>query len=184
MLLISRYGQPLATAAIISESFGLLPNVVVYRFGVFILRDNESLWIEDSLIPLSPLQLRLLSFFCAHPQQIHTKERIAAEVWGRPEVSDVSLARAIHGLRSRLVGGGKPSELIRNIYGRGYILTQPVSVADVLDCRATSETAEAAESGEHPVPTEETEPPFSRLRVRRASPTSGPPRQAPLSAIR
>lgn len=157
--------------------------MVIYRFGDFILRDNESLWIGDSLVPLSPLQLRLLSFFCAHPQQIHAKERIAAEVWGRPEVSDVSLARAIHGLRSRLVGGAKPSELIRNIYSRGYILTQPVSVADAFDLRATSETAEAPESGEHPA-LRETEPPSPGLRVRRESRSSGPPRQAPLSAIR
>ena len=101
-----------------------------YSFGPFCVKDNESLWINDTLVPLSPLQLRLLSYLCSHPQQVLDKERIVANVWGRHDVSDVSLARAIHGLRSRLAAGSKANELIRNIYGRGYMLTQPVIVSD------------------------------------------------------
>lgn len=103
--------------------------MVTYRFGPFSVKDNESLWIHDTLVPLSPLQLRLLSYLCSHPQQVLDKERIVANVWGRSDVSDVSLARAIHGLRNRLAAGSKASELIRNIYGRGYMLTQPVTVS-------------------------------------------------------
>jgi DNA-binding winged helix-turn-helix (wHTH) protein len=118
------------TGLIIQESFGRFRPVVTYRFGPFCVKDNESLWINDSLVPLSPLQLRLLSYFCSHPQQVLDKERIVANVWGRDDVSDVSLARAIHGLRNRLAAGSKASELIRNIYGRGYMLTQPVIVSD------------------------------------------------------
>ena len=97
-----------------------------YRFGLFHLKDGESLWLNDSLLPLSPLQLRLLCCLCRHPQQVLEKDQIVSEVWGRSDVSDVSLARAVHGLRSRLSVGVKPSELIRNVYGRGYILTAPV----------------------------------------------------------
>lgn len=103
---------------------------MTYRFGPFRVKDNESLWIEDTLVPLSPLQLRLLSYLCSHPQQVLDKERIVQNVWGRSDVSDVSLARAIHGLRSRLATGSKASELIRNIYGRGYMLTQPVTISE------------------------------------------------------
>ncbi|MEB3271508.1 MAG: winged helix-turn-helix domain-containing protein [Synechococcus sp.] len=103
--------------------------MVTYRFGPFCVKDNESLWINDTLVPLSPLQLRLLSYLCSHPQQVLDKERIVANVWGRRDVSDVSLARAIHGLRSRLSAGSRANELIRNIYGRGYMLTQPVIVS-------------------------------------------------------
>ena len=104
--------------------------MVTYRFGPFLVKDDESLWINDTLVPLSPLQLRLLSYLCSHPQQVLTKERIIENVWGRRDVSDVSLARAIHGLRSRLSAGSKANELIRNLYGRGYMLTQPVTVCD------------------------------------------------------
>ncbi len=104
--------------------------MVTYRFASFCLKDNESLWISDTLVPLSPLQLRLLSYLCSHPQQVLDKERIVENVWGRSDVSDVSLARAIHGLRNRLASGAKANELIRNIYGRGYMLTLPVTVSD------------------------------------------------------
>jgi DNA-binding winged helix-turn-helix (wHTH) protein len=102
--------------------------MVTYRFGPFSVKDNESLWIDDTLVPLSPLQLRLLSYLCSHPQQVLDKERIVINVWGRSDVSDVSLARAIHGLRNRLAAGSRANELIRNIYGRGYMLTQPVTI--------------------------------------------------------
>lgn len=101
-----------------------------YRFGAFHLKDGESLWLNGTLLPLSPLQLRLLCCLCRHPQQVLEKDQIVQEVWGRSDVSDVSLARAVHGLRGRLSGGGKPSELIRNVYGRGYILTATVQESE------------------------------------------------------
>lgn len=115
--------------------------MVTYRFGPFTVKDSESLWLDESLVPLSPLQLRLLSYFCAHPQQVLEKGRIAENVWGHSDVSDVSLARAIHGLRNRLAAGSKASELIRNIYGRGYMLTQPVLVYDDSAAPATATLA-------------------------------------------
>lgn len=130
LLLSDGYGHWRLAARIIWSSFGQQRPVVTYRFGPFSVKDNESLWINDKLVPLSPLQLRLLSFLCSHPQQVLDKERIVENVWGRSDVSDVSLARAIHGLRHRLSTGSRASELIRNIYGRGYMLTLPVTVSD------------------------------------------------------
>jgi DNA-binding winged helix-turn-helix (wHTH) protein len=119
--------------------------VVTYRFGPFRLRDRESLWIDDTLVPLSPLQLRLLGYLCSNAQQVLDKERIVENVWGRSDVSDVSLARAIHGLRTRLTAGSKASELIRNIYGRGYMLTQPVTVSEDSPSPAARAVKAAAE---------------------------------------
>ncbi len=101
-----------------------------FRVGPFLVKDNDSLWRGDTLVALSPLQLRLLCFLCRHPQQVMEKSQIVCAVWGHADVSDVSLARAVHGLRVRLAQAGRPSEMIRNIYGRGYILTQPVQVVD------------------------------------------------------
>jgi len=98
--------------------------------GPFLVKDNDSLWRGDTLVALSPLQLRLFCFLCRHPQQVMEKSRIVSAVWGHADVSDVSLARAVHGLRVRLAQAGRPSEMIRNIYGRGYILTQPVQVVE------------------------------------------------------
>lgn len=101
-----------------------------FRVGPFLVKDNDSLWRGDTLVALSPLQLRLFCFLCRHPQQVMEKSRIVSAVWGHADVSDVSLARAVHGLRVRLAQAGRPSEMIRNIYGRGYILTQPVQVVE------------------------------------------------------
>ena len=100
--------------------------MVSYRFGAYRLKDGESLWLDGALIPLSPLQLRLLTLFCRLPQQVISRQTIVQEAWGHEGVSDISLARAIHGLRSRLGAESNSRDLIRNIYGRGYILTIPV----------------------------------------------------------
>jgi len=105
-------------------------SVLSFRVGPFLVKDNDSLWRGDTLVPLSPLQLRLFCFLCRHPQQVVEKAQIVCAVWGHNDVSDVSLARAVHGLRVRLAQAGRPSEMIRNIYGRGYILTQPVLVVE------------------------------------------------------
>lgn len=118
--------------------------MATFRFGSFLVRDNDSLWHGGNLVPLSPLQLRLLSFFCRHPQQVLEKQAIVKAVWGHPDVSDVSLARAVHGLRSRLAMAGRPNEMIRNIYGRGYILTQEVELIDEAAPAAVSELSRPA----------------------------------------
>jgi len=128
--------------------------VVAYRFGPFCVKDNESLWVDETLVPLSPLQLRLLSYLCCHPQQVLDKERIVENVWGRTDVSDVSLARAIHGLRNRLASGSKANELIRNIYGRGYMLTLPVAVSE----DGSGVTAEASPTPEASLPAAQSAP--------------------------
>lgn len=103
----------------------------VFRFGPFLVKEGDSLWHGDALVPLSPLQMRLLCFFCRHPQQVLEKRQIALAVWGSADVSDVSLARAVHGLRTRLAVAGKPSDFIRNVYGRGYLMAQPVHLIDL-----------------------------------------------------
>lgn len=117
-----------------------------FRVGPFLVKDNDSLWRGDTLVALSPLQLRLLCFLCRHPQQVMEKSQIVCAVWGHADVSDVSLARAVHGLRVRLAQAGRPSEMIRNIYGRGYILTQPVQVVE------SEAAAEASPAATGPLP--------------------------------
>jgi two-component system OmpR family response regulator len=96
------------------------------RFGAFRLNAEKLLWCEDTLVPLSPMQRRLLACFCAQPQQVLSKATLMLEVWGHLEVSEVSLARTVHGLRRRLADAGARGELIRNVYGEGYIFTPEV----------------------------------------------------------
>ena len=97
-----------------------------FRFGAFDLNADGALWCEGSLVPLSPMQRRLLLCFCRRPRQVIAKETLMLEVWGRTQVSEVSLARTVHGLRRRLSESLHGSDLIRNVYGEGYIFTLSV----------------------------------------------------------
>jgi DNA-binding winged helix-turn-helix (wHTH) protein len=72
------------------------------------------------------MQRRLLICFCRHPRQVLSKQFLMDEVWGHQEVSVVSLARTVHGLRRKLVESELPDDLIRNIYSEGYLFTLPV----------------------------------------------------------
>jgi DNA-binding winged helix-turn-helix (wHTH) protein len=97
-----------------------------FRFGAFQLNPDGTLWCDGSLVPLSPMQRRLLLTFCRRPRQVIAKETLMLEVWGRKQVSEVSLARTVHSLRRRLSESPHGSELIRNVYGEGYLLTTGV----------------------------------------------------------
>ncbi len=100
--------------------------VGAYRFGPFRLSPDQMLWHGDTLVPLSPMQRRLLECFCSRPRQVLSKSSLMQEVWNHEDVSEVSLARTVHGLRRRLADAGARGELIRNIYGEGYIFTAEV----------------------------------------------------------
>lgn len=97
-----------------------------FRFGPFQLNPDGTLWCDASLVPLSPVQRRLLLCFCRHPRQVISRESLMLEVWGHKDVSEVSLARTVHGLRRRLSGTQQGSDLIRNVYGEGYLFTAAV----------------------------------------------------------
>ena len=72
------------------------------------------------------MQRRLLLCFCRRPKQVIAKETLMLEVWGRKEVSEVSLARTVHGLRRRISESQHGLDLIRNVYGEGYLFTAAV----------------------------------------------------------
>ena len=91
-----------------------------WAFGPYSLDAEGHLALGPSAIPLSPLQRRLLLCLVRHAGQVLDKETLVQEVWGHSLVSDVSLARAIHGLRRILERGPLGSSVIRTIYGSGY----------------------------------------------------------------
>jgi DNA-binding winged helix-turn-helix (wHTH) protein len=105
-------------------------HVADHRFGDFRLNAEKILWYADTIVPLSPMQRRLRGCFCDRPQQVLTKATLMLGVWGHLEVSEVSLARTVHGLRRRLADAGARGELIRNVYGEGYIFTADVEEID------------------------------------------------------
>lgn len=91
-----------------------------WAFGPYSLDAEGHLSLGPSAIPLSPLQRRLLLSLVRHAGHVLEKETLLQEVWGHTQVSDVSLARAVHGLRRILDRGPLGSSVIRTIYGSGY----------------------------------------------------------------
>jgi DNA-binding winged helix-turn-helix (wHTH) protein len=49
------------------------------------------------------------------------------QVWGDADITEVSLARTVHGLRRRFIENGQSKDLIRNVYSEGYIFTANVT---------------------------------------------------------
>ncbi|MEB3199658.1 MAG: winged helix-turn-helix domain-containing protein [Synechococcaceae cyanobacterium] len=100
--------------------------MTMFRFGAFELNQDGTLWCDGALVPLSPMQRRLMLSFCRRPRQVISKVELMRDVWGHEDVSEVSLARTVHGLRRRLAHVHESPELIRNVYGEGYLLTVSV----------------------------------------------------------
>jgi DNA-binding winged helix-turn-helix (wHTH) protein/Flp pilus assembly protein TadD len=103
-----------------------------WRLGPYSLSDDGMLMLGDSLVSLSPLQRRLLQCFVRHNRTLLSKEQLMREVWGHEYVSEVSLARAVHSLRQVFAQGPLGSQLIRTVYGTGYILEASVRQIDPL----------------------------------------------------
>ncbi len=97
-----------------------------WRLGPYTLSDDGMLMLGESLVSLSPLQRRLLQCFVRHNRTLLSKEQLMREVWGHEYVSEVSLARAVHSLRQVFAQGPLGSQLIRTVYGTGYILEASV----------------------------------------------------------
>lgn len=121
--------------------------MICFRFGAFELNQDGTLWCHGSLVPLSPMQRQLLLSFCRRPRQVIAKAELMQDVWGHDGVSEVSLARTVHGLRRRLASAITCGELIRNVYGEGYLLTVPVERVSADDASTPAEPVSAARVG-------------------------------------
>ncbi len=82
-------------------------------------------WQEREL-PLSGLEFDLLTHFMENAGRVLTRDQLLDAVWGMdaesgPRSVDVAVSR----LRKALVGAGAPKDLIRTVYGSGYVLSAP-----------------------------------------------------------
>lgn len=97
-----------------------------YRFGPYCLAADLTLWCNGRLVPLAPMQRRLLACLCQQGGRVISKNDLIQTVWGHSEASDISLARTMHGLRRKLASADLGRDLIQTVYGHGYVFTQPV----------------------------------------------------------
>jgi DNA-binding winged helix-turn-helix (wHTH) protein/tetratricopeptide (TPR) repeat protein len=122
--------------------------MAMWRVGPYTLTPEGLLRLGGGLIRLSPLQSRLLVCFVRHAGQLLDKDTLMREVWGHTNVSDVSMARAVHGLRQVLDQGPLGARAISTSYGAGYSFEAPVSlltgVPESVACVAPDPTPQLA----------------------------------------
>jgi DNA-binding winged helix-turn-helix (wHTH) protein len=102
-----------------------------WTFGPYSLDGEGNLRIGPTAIHLPPLQRHLLLALVRQNGQVLSRETLLQEVWGRSQVSEVSISRTVHGLRRVFMDGPLGSSVIRTIYGGGYRLDVPVRMMEV-----------------------------------------------------
>ena len=99
-----------------------------WQVGPYLLSHDGVLRLGTEVVPLSPLQRKLLLCFVGQAGQLIERSQLFEQVWGHHHVSAVSLARAVHSLRKVFDRGPLGSSVIRTTYGSGYVFSAPVMV--------------------------------------------------------
>lgn len=77
-------------------------------------------------VALEPRTMALLEYFCRHPGETLSKDRLLDEVWGSEHFTDSVVTRAISILRSKLGDTRGESTYILTVPRRGYRFIAPV----------------------------------------------------------
>ncbi len=76
--------------------------------------------VKGDMLDLGPMEFRLLHFFMAHPERVHSRERLLDGVWGRDSyVEERTVDVHILRLRKALTPSGH-DRLIQTVRGAGY----------------------------------------------------------------
>lgn len=77
---------------------------------------------DGTVLKLSPTEVKLLTHFLKHPEQIHSPSSLIINVWGSDtDVSEDSVRTYVKTLRKKLQTGDN-SVSIKTVHGFGYIL--------------------------------------------------------------
>ncbi|WP_338749302.1 response regulator transcription factor [Bacillus sp. FJAT-52991] len=103
---------------------GLLPHSrkQVYDYGYFKLDPNTARLIVDSVRVECPTQeMKLLLYFCEHPNQILSKHQIYKDVWGEFYGGDGTVMVHVRRLREKIEKDPSRPKWIKTVRGLGYI---------------------------------------------------------------
>ncbi|NMG45531.1 response regulator [Aromatoleum toluvorans] len=83
---------------------------------------------DDTVVPLSGAEYRLLSVFLAHPQRVLNRDQLMELTQGREaDVFDRSIDLLVSRLRQRLGDNAREPEIIKTVRNEGYVLACAVS---------------------------------------------------------
>ncbi len=82
--------------------------------------DKQQVMIDDQLIPLTPIEYKLLEFFLKHQDRIYSRDQLLTHIWrGSYDIDDRTVDVQIQRLRKRLKPFGYDN-WIKTIRGTGY----------------------------------------------------------------
>ena len=93
--------------------------LVVWRFGELAYDARHGLTNGQRRIRLSPIESAVLEALLEARGATLSRDDLVTRVWGRDDVSDDSISRAIFRLRRALRPAGRTG-IIETLYGRGY----------------------------------------------------------------
>lgn len=103
-----------------------------YRFGdwVFDVEKRQLRGPDDTLVPLSSGEFRLLRVLVAHPNTILSRERLLELTAGSdPQAYDRSIDSQVSRLRRKIEIDPRRPQLLKTVWGNGYILATDVHPA-------------------------------------------------------
>jgi two-component system, OmpR family, response regulator len=106
------------------------PTAVAYRFGGWRLdaakRELET--ADGTLVPLSTAECGMLLAFVRHPQRVLAREELLDLIGGGAgSPSDRKIDIQVSRLRRKLKEDGSNPDIIRTVWGGGYLFTLPVA---------------------------------------------------------
>lgn len=97
-------------------------NNVLEREDIKLIEEKLCVVINNREIPLKAKEFALLKCLFLHKNSIVTKEQLFKEVWGDSFYSDGTLNVHIRKLREKIEENPNKPEIIKTIWGTGYIL--------------------------------------------------------------
>jgi len=147
--------------------------LLFYRFGAFRLDPLARELLEDGRrvdLPLSTIDC--LIYLIRHRDRPIGRDELASAVWGRVDVSEVSLSHAVMRLRRLLGDDGNAQRAIRTVPRLGYRWVMEDTREDLVEVSAAEAVAPAAdvELAAHPVADESTPTPAPAAALSTQSP--------------
>ncbi|KIL72750.1 response regulator transcription factor [Bacillus badius] len=94
----------------------------VYDFGSFSIDPNTGkLVVEGKRIDCPTQEMKLLLYFCEHPNQILSKHQIFKDVWGELYGGDSTVMVHIRRLREKIEEDPSRPKWIKTVRGLGYL---------------------------------------------------------------
>lgn len=104
-------------------------SVVFQDVDFHFIQEEQALFVHGERLDLTPLELRLVAMFFAHPYKVFTYGYIADHIYGYVHATRHGLHGHINRLRTKL-GPHADVEIIHIVRGVGYSLTKRTGLHD------------------------------------------------------